>query len=709
MGVVLGWGQVSEAEPMGTGFTYQGRLHDTGYPADGLYDFVFKIYDANTDGNQLSSAIEVNDCNVRDGHFWVKLDFGSDVFDGEARWLETTVAHGDGSDPCTLSPRQELTAVPYALQTRGMFVDNAGNVHIRTTSPTTKLEVSDGPVLFRLDELPDGFTVQALDTTIFRVDTDAYESYFESGNVGIGTTNPGAKLEVNGQVKITGGTPGAGKVLTSDADGLASWQTGGAGSDSDWMVAGQNMYSIPDGNVGIGTIAPEGKLHVVDDVYRGHAVKSETSAVGGKGVYGYASGTSGTNYGVYGRTESTDGYAGYFAGRGYFADNVGVGTDSPASKLHVHKSGAAQLRLSSDASEYADFYKGSDGLAISVNGSEKVRLSDNGNVGIGTATSPEAKLDVATPASGPALTVGRKLFSPSIAPRSDAEGGWLIIDSNPPGSVGLNYYVDANVILAEGGGSVGIGTKDPCLAKLHVITSDVNEGAKGVVGHATYDEDAYQCGGYFQADAWRGCGVRGYASSTSTYFRNNFGGIFEAEGIDGCGATGLAYGGRGRGLHGEAMGSWGVGVVGKGGQCDFIAAGPEGHYCLESSIRWKTDIRPIDDPLGKVLALRGVYFNWDEEHGGGHDVGMVAEEVGEIVPEAVAYELNGVDAFAMDYTKLTPLLVEAVKALKTEADQRERQHAEKDAIIERLQEENRMLFKRVAAIEEMVGTTNPAR
>lgn len=43
------------------------------------------------------------------------------------------------------------------------------------------------------------------------------------GNVGIGNINPGAKLEVTGQVKITGGVPGAGKVLTSDATGLASW------------------------------------------------------------------------------------------------------------------------------------------------------------------------------------------------------------------------------------------------------------------------------------------------------------------------------------------------------------------------------------------------------------------------------------------------------------------------------------------------------
>ncbi len=44
-----------------------------------------------------------------------------------------------------------------------------------------------------------------------------------SGNVGIGVTDPGAKLEVAGQIKITGGSPAAGKVLFSDANGLAAW------------------------------------------------------------------------------------------------------------------------------------------------------------------------------------------------------------------------------------------------------------------------------------------------------------------------------------------------------------------------------------------------------------------------------------------------------------------------------------------------------
>jgi hypothetical protein len=48
---------------------------------------------------------------------------------------------------------------------------------------------------------------------------------FAAGNVGFGTITPGAKIEVAGQVKITGGTPGVGKVLTSDGGGLAAWET----------------------------------------------------------------------------------------------------------------------------------------------------------------------------------------------------------------------------------------------------------------------------------------------------------------------------------------------------------------------------------------------------------------------------------------------------------------------------------------------------
>lgn len=57
------------------------------------------------------------------------------------------------------------------------------------------------------------------------------------GNVGIGIINPGAKLEIAGQVKITGGTPSVGRILTSDATGLASWDIPASDSTEDGQLS----------------------------------------------------------------------------------------------------------------------------------------------------------------------------------------------------------------------------------------------------------------------------------------------------------------------------------------------------------------------------------------------------------------------------------------------------------------------------------------
>ena len=63
------------------------------------------------------------------------------------------------------------------------------------------------------------------------VATNNYGIY-SSGKVGIGTQTPSQMLEVVGQVKITGGSPGADKVLTSDANGLATWEDAAGGGDT---------------------------------------------------------------------------------------------------------------------------------------------------------------------------------------------------------------------------------------------------------------------------------------------------------------------------------------------------------------------------------------------------------------------------------------------------------------------------------------------
>jgi len=78
-----------------------------------------------------------------------------------------------------------------------------------------------------------------------------------------------------------------------------------------------------------------------------------------------------------------------------------------------------------------------------------------------------------------------------------------------------------------------------------------------------------------------------------------------------------------------------------------------------SSRRWKTNIKPIKDALSKVQRLRGVSFVWKDS--GRHDIGLIAEDTGKIVPEVVTYEENGVDAKTIDYGHLVGLIVEAVK------------------------------------------------
>jgi len=85
-----------------------------------------------------------------------------------------------------------------------------------------------------------------------------------------------------------------------------------------------------------------------------------------------------------------------------------------------------------------------------------------------------------------------------------------------------------------------------------------------------------------------------------------------------------------------------------------------------SSIRWKENIDPIEDALDKVLSLRGVYFDWKESKK--HDIGMIAEEVGKVIPEVVVYEENGVDAEGLSYGRLTALLVEAIKEQQKEIE-----------------------------------------
>jgi hypothetical protein len=87
-----------------------------------------------------------------------------------------------------------------------------------------------------------------------------------------------------------------------------------------------------------------------------------------------------------------------------------------------------------------------------------------------------------------------------------------------------------------------------------------------------------------------------------------------------------------------------------------------------SDQRLKDNITPIPDALSKVLSISGNTFDWNKKsEKEGNDVGIIAQEILEVLPEAVTTRDNGY--LAVRYEKLIPLLIEAIKELKAEINE----------------------------------------
>ena len=90
-----------------------------------------------------------------------------------------------------------------------------------------------------------------------------------------------------------------------------------------------------------------------------------------------------------------------------------------------------------------------------------------------------------------------------------------------------------------------------------------------------------------------------------------------------------------------------------------------------SDIRWKTNIKTIESPLEKLQKLSGVEFDWIEDwevHGNvGNDVGVIAQEVELVLPQAVQTRDSGMKA--VRYEKLIPLLIETIKEQQKQIDE----------------------------------------
>src|SRR5689334_19849365 len=97
-------------------FTYQGRLEFNGTPANGSYDFMFRLMNDPTNG-VAAPVIPINlAVPVTKGLFTTGVDFGAANIDGTNLWLEVNVRTNNGASFTPLSPRQLLTATPYATR-----------------------------------------------------------------------------------------------------------------------------------------------------------------------------------------------------------------------------------------------------------------------------------------------------------------------------------------------------------------------------------------------------------------------------------------------------------------------------------------------------------------------------------------------------------------------------------------------------------------
>jgi hypothetical protein len=102
-----------------------------------------------------------------------------------------------------------------------------------------------------------------------------------------------------------------------------------------------------------------------------------------------------------------------------------------------------------------------------------------------------------------------------------------------------------------------------------------------------------------------------------------------------------------------------------------IDAGNDVVAYSSSDIRFKKNITPIQDALFKVQQIQGIEFDWipnEEQHGyDGHDVGVIAQEVVEVLPEVVQIRESGY--MAVKYEKMIPLLVEGIKEQQKQIDE----------------------------------------
>jgi hypothetical protein len=294
-----------------TAFTYQGQLNQSGLPASGVFDFQFRMYGTSTGGEELTVAVR-EAVVVANGLFKVEVGSDGSLMNGRDLWLEIAVRPSGSADTFTvLSPRQKLTALPYAVFAQeapwsliGMAVGFAGDVeNVQPVSGSTRTLPDVEPIQATGFKTTDSGRMTDRGTSVIleaAALTQITTFWGTTGNAGtnptinfLGTMDNQAlefrannirrlRLEPNGSIaagsraKLNSAHTGA--ILFTDsqnfdfvsaaANEFAVRATGGfrfiAGLDREGNSLGtRSMVLMPTtGNVGIGTTTPASKLTV---------------------------------------------------------------------------------------------------------------------------------------------------------------------------------------------------------------------------------------------------------------------------------------------------------------------------------------------------------------------------------------------------------------------------------------------------------------
>ena len=372
--LALAYGQAA-AVPVGTAFTYQGVVEKNGNGINGNCSIKFTLYDALTGGSTVGGP-NPNTISVTasKGLFTVTLDFGALAFNSNsARWLEIAVQGPGDLSYTTLSPRQPVTPVPYAIYAinsgggGGLTLPFTGSVASGSNAFSITNTNPGGTALFGSGlsgvEGVGGFAgVYGHSTTQYGVygETSANPSGAVRGHhFGTGPGVEGIGGTGNGLQGTSGSGNGVfGTTFSSTAAGVSGQ------SSSGWGVYGTSSGATKAGVFGQTSVAnTSGVLGRVE------ANSSDANAVfgyassGGVGVLGMSEGNDGVvarsnadgHSGIWAYTTNANGYGGAF-------NNLGGGVALLVTGLA--QVSTLQILGGSDLAEPFDVTVSDDGGAI---------------------------------------------------------------------------------------------------------------------------------------------------------------------------------------------------------------------------------------------------------------------------------------------------------------------------------------------------------